>query len=77
MRSAMLLLSAAIAVAEPLQRAHLIVDKAISAPKTKDVIVKDEPFTVTYTLVNLGERHVQDCRDSSALCTANRTPVQD
>lgn len=60
MRCAFMLLSAAIAVAEPLQRAHLIVDKAITAPNTKDVIVKDEPFTVTYTLVNLGERHVQE-----------------
>ena len=48
-------LASASSDSETLSRGHIVVFKELSAKGTSDVLVKDKNFTVTYTVLNLGE----------------------
>jgi hypothetical protein len=60
MRTCLVALAACFSVAAgqsmTLNRAHLVISKTLTAAKTRDVVVKGEPFTITYTMLNLGEK---------------------
>ena len=47
---------------ERLNRGHILVHKSLSAPATRDILVFNKNFTVTYTVLNVGLSSAMDVK---------------